>query len=66
MKITFKGITKQYKGNYALKEFSTELQEGIYGLLGTNGAGKTTLINIFVGIVKSDAGQVLIDGVDVK
>ena len=66
MKITFKGITKRYKGNYALKDFTTELQEGVYGLLGTNGAGKTTLINIFVGIVKSDAGQVLIDGVDVK
>ncbi|MDK2813029.1 MAG: type transport system ATP-binding protein [Clostridiales bacterium] len=66
MKITFKGITKQYKGNDALQGFTTELQEGVYGLLGTNGAGKTTLINIFVGIVKSDAGQVLIDGVDVK
>nr|WP_319489712.1 ATP-binding cassette domain-containing protein [uncultured Caproiciproducens sp.] len=66
MKITFQGITKQYKDKYALKEFITELQEGIYGLLGTNGAGKTTLINIFVGILKSDAGQVLIDGVDVR
>lgn len=66
MKITFKGITKQYKGNDALQGFTTELQEGVYGLLGTNGAGKTTLINIFVGIVKSDTGQVLIDGVDVK
>lgn len=66
MKITFKGITKQYKGKYALKDFSTQLQEGVYGLLGTNGAGKTTLINIFVGILKSDAGQVLIDGVDVR
>lgn len=66
MKITFKGITKQYKGIFALKDFTTELQEGVYGLLGTNGAGKTTLINIFVGILKSDAGQVLIDGMDVR
>lgn len=66
MKITFQGITKQYKGKYALKDFNTELQEGVYGLLGTNGAGKTTLINIFVGILKGDAGRVLIDGVDVR
>lgn len=66
MKITFQGITKQYKGKYALKDFTTELQEGVYGLLGTNGAGKTTLINIFVGILKGDAGRVLIDGVDVR
>ncbi|WP_280515319.1 ATP-binding cassette domain-containing protein [Paenibacillus cisolokensis] len=34
--------------------------------MGTNGAGKTTLINIFVGILKSDSGQVLIDGVDAR
>lgn len=66
MKITFEGISKQYKGKYALSNFSTELNEGIYGLLGTNGAGKTTLINIFVGILKSDAGLVLVDGVNVK
>lgn len=66
MKISFEGITKRYKGKYALKNFTTELGEGVYGLLGTNGAGKTTLINIFVGTLKSDAGRVLIDGVDVR
>lgn len=66
MKISFEGITKQYKNKYALKDFTTELGEGVYGLLGTNGAGKTTLINIFVGILKSDAGRVSIDGVDVR
>ncbi len=66
MKISFEGITKQYKNKYALKDFNTELGEGVYGLLGTNGAGKTTLINIFVGILKNDAGRVLIDGVDVR
>lgn len=72
MKITFENISKQYKGKYAranvfaLKDFTAELHEGVCGLLGTNGAGKTTLINIFVGILKSDAGRVLVDGVDVK
>jgi ABC-2 type transport system ATP-binding protein len=66
MQITFESVSKQYKGKYALKDFTTELREGIYGLLGTNGAGKTTLINIFVGILKGDAGRVLIDNVDVR
>jgi ABC-2 type transport system ATP-binding protein len=64
MKVAFKRISKQYKGKYALNDFSAELENGVCGLLGTNGAGKTTLINIFVGILKSDNGQVLIDGVD--
>ena len=53
---------KYTKGIYALKDFTTELTEGVYGLLGANGAGKTTLINIFVGILGSDSGTVLIDG----
>ncbi|MFD0710806.1 ABC transporter ATP-binding protein [Paenibacillus sp. GCM10027626] len=66
MNVTFKNVSKQYKGKYALKNFSSQLENGIYGLLGTNGAGKTTLINIFVGILKNDTGQVLINDVDVS
>ena len=66
MKVTFQNLSKQYKGRYALKDFSTELHEGVYGLLGANGAGKTTLINLFVGILPSDGGRVLIDGKDAK
>ena len=66
MKVSFQNLSKQYKGRYALKDFSTEFGEGVYGLLGAYGAGKTTLINLFVGILPSDGGRVLIDGKDAK
>lgn len=62
MQVDFQDISKRYKGKYALKEFSAQLHDGIYGLLGANGAGKTTLINIFVGILQSDSGTVLVNG----
>jgi len=66
MKITFDGVSKKYKGKYVLENFTTEIENGIYGLLGVNGAGKTTLINIFVGILKNDEGQIFINDKDVK
>ena len=36
----------------------------IYGLLGPNGAGKTTTISIISGLLRPDAGRVVVDGVD--
>jgi ABC-2 type transport system ATP-binding protein len=36
----------------------------VYGLLGHNGAGKTTLVNQVVGLLRPDAGTILIDGRD--
>lgn len=66
MDITFQNISKRYKGKYALQNFSAELHEGVYGLLGANGAGKTTLINIFVGILQRDSGRILINGTDTE
>lgn len=66
MNILFKNISKQYKDKYALRDFSASLDNGVYGLLGANGAGKTTLINIFVGILKSDGGHIIVDGIDAQ
>ncbi len=66
MSIQFQKVSKRYKDKYALKDFSAELDEGVYGLLGANGAGKTTLINIFVGILRGDGGKLLVDGQDAK
>lgn len=66
MNIEFQELSKKYNGKYALENFSAVLETGVYGLLGANGAGKTTLINLFVGILKSDGGEVLVDGVNAR
>lgn len=66
MEISINGVSKRYKDKYALKNFTATLHEGVYGLLGENGAGKTTLINIFVGILQSDDGTIMVDGQDVR
>lgn len=66
MKIEFKDLSRRYRKKYALRDFSATLTTGVYGLLGANGAGKTTLINILVGLLRADAGRVLVDGRDTR
>lgn len=66
MNVQFAHLSKKYKGKYALQDFSVTLENGVYGLLGTNGAGKTTLINTFMGIIKSDGGNIYIDQKDIR
>lgn len=47
----------------ALDSISFNIQDGeIMGLVGANGAGKTTLVKIIAGVMKADAGKVLVNG----
>ena len=60
--LSIQKVSKAYKGRQALHHISLEVLSGeVYGLLGPNGAGKTTTINIICGLLKADAGQVLIN-----
>lgn len=60
-------LKKSYKKVEVLKDVSFEVQKGtIFALLGKNGAGKTTTINVLTTLIKSDSGQVIVDGVDVN
>src|SRR6195952_4068894 len=38
---------------------------GVVGLLGPNGAGKTTSFYSVMGLVKPDAGRIMLDGEDI-
>lgn len=62
-----RGVAKSYHQVHALVDVDVIVRPGeIVGLLGPNGAGKTTLVSIVAGLVRADAGAVLVDGVDVK
>lgn len=66
VKLELCGISKAYKKIRALKNFSYEFTNGIYGILGPNGAGKSTLMNIITRNISSDEGDIYLDGQDVK
>lgn len=56
-------LNKTYGDHHALKGLNLTVQKGeVFCLLGQNGAGKTTTINISLGFLEPDSGQVLING----
>ncbi len=59
-------LTKTYPGGKtAVRDLSLKVEDGdIFGFIGHNGAGKTTAIKCLVGAQSYDAGQILIDGID--
>jgi sodium transport system ATP-binding protein len=51
----------------AIEDINIHAPNGhILGLLGPNGAGKTTTVRTLVGLIKPDAGNIHIDGMDIK
>ena len=61
-------LTKQStkKAPPALQEFSYSFADGVYGLLGPNGAGKSTLINLIVGNLSPNHGEILYEGKQIR
>ena len=56
-------ISKRYGRVTALEDVSLVVRPGtIHALLGENGAGKTTLMHVAYGMVRPDAGKVLVAG----
>ena len=50
-----------------MDDLTLNIESGeIYGFIGHNGAGKSTTIKACAGILQFDAGEILIDGMDVR
>jgi ABC-type sugar transport system ATPase subunit len=61
--IELRGIAKEFRGVYALKDINFTLMPGeVHALLGENGAGKSTLTKILAGVHGPTSGDVLLDG----
>ncbi|HXM56213.1 MAG TPA: ABC transporter ATP-binding protein [Candidatus Dormibacteraeota bacterium] len=61
--IEVEGVVKRFGALRALDGVDLRVRRGeVYGLLGPNGSGKTTLIRCLVGLVRPDAGRVVVLG----
>lgn len=59
------GLTRRFGAVLANDDVSLRVRAGeVVGLLGHNGAGKTTLVSQVVGLLRPDAGQIRVAGVD--
>ena len=60
--LTVSCVEKKFGKKQAIADLSLTLDQGhIFGMLGTNGAGKSTLLRVMSGILRPDAGEVLLD-----
>lgn len=59
-------IAKSYDKRAVLSDVSLSVARGeVVGLLGPNGAGKTTCFYSVMGLVRPDAGRIMLDGEDI-
>ncbi len=59
--IKINGVTKSYDNRLILQDISLDIAEGeVFGIIGMSGVGKTTLLNIIVGFVQPDSGDVIV------
>ncbi len=67
--IELKNITYKYPNSesYVLKGADMTIPVGkSIGIVGTSGAGKTTIVDIMLGLLKTETGEILADGVEVR
>ena len=66
--IQFRDVNFSYQGRTkTLKDISVSFEKGkTVAIVGRSGSGKTTIVSLILRLFQPDAGDVLIDGVDIK
>jgi len=61
-----RGLSKNFGPVPAVRSVDFSISPGeIFGLVGPDGAGKTTIMRMLAGVLRPDAGDIAVDGVDV-
>src|SRR5258708_14693691 len=64
--LELRGVSKRFGGVVATDEVTLDVVRGeVHALIGPNGAGKTTLIAQISGVLPTDVGRIVFNGVDV-
>ena len=64
--LSIRHLSKSYRSREVVSDVSLTVESGeIIGLLGPNGAGKTTSFYMIVGLVRSNAGSIHIDDLEI-
>ena len=65
--ISYTSVSKKFNAFSAINDFSLTVEKGeIMALIGPSGGGKTTALKMVNGIVRPDAGDVLVDSISVS
>ncbi|MDX8046520.1 ABC transporter ATP-binding protein [Gracilibacillus sp. S3-1-1] len=64
--VELKNVTKNFKG-FSVENMDLQVKKGfVTGFIGANGAGKSTTIKMIMNLLKPDAGEVKVFGLDFK
>lgn len=65
--VTVESVTKKYNDKSVIEDVSLKIERGtITSFIGPNGAGKSTLISMISRLISRDAGEITIEGENIK